>query len=109
MCRAYVYQSKCQDNSYVYLRFPSNRHAVPMPCPSYHKVVSRHHHMCIYSPRCHPHLINTLVLQRKRRLSEDLRPVLETTLSILTPVNKVGVVEGKLNRAVDNVVHSLDT
>jgi hypothetical protein len=52
-------------------------------------------------------LLNTLVPQSKRALGEELGTVLETALLVLAAVDKVGVVEGQLNSAVDNVVDSL--
>jgi nucleoside-triphosphatase THEP1 len=55
------------------------------------------------------HLVNALVPQRKRSLSKELRTVLETAFLILTTVDEIGVVEGKLNSTVDNVVDGLDT
>jgi uncharacterized protein YoxC len=70
---------------------------------SYHSVVSQIRHP-VYA-----RLLNTLVPQRKRRLSKDLRTVLETTLRVLAAVDEVGVVESQLNSAVDDVVHSLNT
>lgn len=93
---------------------PSLRTNAPTPCLPFlsHNITwypinipeSTHieHLMCM-------RLLNALVPQGKRALTEDLSTVLKTTLLVLAAVDEVGVVEGKLNSTVDNVVDSLYT
>ena len=105
----YIY-SRCEA---MHLSLTRVRTNAPTPClPVPHNITwypinisetaHAEHLMCM-------RLLNTLVPQSKGSLSEDLGTVLEAALLVLTAVDKVWVVEGQLNSAVDNVVDSLYT
>jgi hypothetical protein len=62
-----------------------------------------------FSLSLYTRLVNALVLQSQRRLGENLRAILKAALRVLATVDKVRVVESKLDSTVDNVVNSLNT